>query len=127
VQQWKTLYIRGRAVAPLLAITCSLCYGFLAYAGRQPTDAMRLYAVAAGTVPLIVIYTAIHMEPLVNRPLMEMAARAQTGKKGKEIGVSEAELGQILRKWSGMNAIRAVVVGVSAVLGAAATVASYRS
>lgn len=82
-----------------------------------------LYATAAVAVPLIVPYTLLFMGPAVNHKLLSIAAVADQGKKGADVGISEGELKQVMRKWKSMNYNRAAFVALGSLLGAIATIA----
>ena len=83
---------------------------------------MALYAVAAVAIPSIMPFTIAVMNPRANLRLMVLADQAEQRGKGKEVGVSEGEVRQLLKKWTGLNYVRAVAVGTGAVLGAVAAI-----
>lgn len=128
VRQWKTTFDIGKANMPPLAVMSAACFGFLAYASRGlpmrgpgPVSPSTLYTVAAIIIPAIVPYTLVRMEPAANQQLNRMAAAAEKGANGKELGGSDEEVKQLLKKWSSMNLVRAGMVGTGAVLGAVAS------
>ncbi|KAK5119503.1 hypothetical protein LTR85_007603 [Meristemomyces frigidus] len=128
VRQWKTTFNIGKASAPPFAVTCAACFGFLAYSARAlprsrtlPVSPFALYTAAALAIPAIVPYTLIVMEPAANRKLMHMAKTAEAGPSGTDLGASDADVQELLRKWKGMNLVRAAFVGTGAVLGAVAS------
>jgi hypothetical protein len=135
VRQWATAYKIGASTAPFIAIGSATCFAYLAFASRNLPglahiqvmgwDVARpsvLYGLAAAIIPSIAPYTILVMAPAVNDRLHELAHRAEEGKKGEELGVSERELGGMMRQWSWMNYNRAILVGIGAVLGTVATV-----
>lgn len=128
VRQWKRTYDVGKATAPPFAVTCAACFGFLAYSSRRlpssgsiPISPFALYTAAAVAIPAIVPYTLLVMEPAVNRKLMRMAKTVEAGSKGTELDCSGAEVADLLRKWKGMNLVRAAAVATGAVLGVVAS------
>ncbi|TKA77770.1 hypothetical protein B0A55_04681 [Friedmanniomyces simplex] len=129
-RQWQKAYNIGKASAPPFAITSAACFAYLAYAFRHAISKpnamglkspMVLYAVAAVAIPCIVPFTILVMNPRANLRLIALAGEAEQAGKGKTVGTSEGEVRQLLRTWTAMNYVRAVVVGAGAVLGAVAT------
>ncbi|KAK0275001.1 hypothetical protein LTR35_011423 [Friedmanniomyces endolithicus] len=131
VRQWKKAYDKGISSAPFFAITSAACFGYLAYATRHVVakpnaiglrSPMALYAVAAVAIPSIMPFTIAVMNPRANLRLMALAGEAEQKGKGKAVSVSEGEVRQLLRTWTGLNYVRAVAVGTGAVFGAVAAI-----
>ncbi|KAJ5026883.1 hypothetical protein J3E72DRAFT_243284 [Bipolaris maydis] len=128
VHQFKTMYNIGKATSPLVAITVTLCNGYSAYCSRNDTNLVgnvaspfTLYAAAAIFVPLIVPYTLLYMEPQVNKRLLTLGGMVEQGTKAKDLGVSDEEVRVMLKRWKGMNFVRAALVALGAVLSAVAS------
>lgn len=128
VHQFKTMYNIGKATSPLIAITVTICNGYSAYCSRADTHLIgdnvsrfALYTAAAICVPSIVPYTLLYMEPTVNSKLLALGAKVEKGAKAKDLGVSEQEVRGMLKRWRGMNFVRAALVAAGAVLAAVAT------
>jgi hypothetical protein len=122
------MYNIGKATSPLIAITVTLCNGYSAYCSRDDTSLIgdvaspfALYTAAAICVPSIVPYTLLYMEPTVNRRLLALGARVEEGAKAKDLGVGDEEVRNMLKRWKGMNFVRAALVATGAVLSAIAT------
>lgn len=128
VHQFKTMYNIGKSTSPLIAITVTICNGYSAYLARNSTEIIgelvspfALYAAAAVCVPCIVPYTLLYMEPTVNKELLILGAKIEKGAKSQDLNVSEKKVRGMLKRWRGMNFVRATLVATGAFLSAVAT------
>ncbi|EDU45233.1 repeatfamily protein [Pyrenophora tritici-repentis] len=128
VHEFRTMYNIGKSTSPLIAITATLCNGYSAYRFKNDTALVggvvspyALYLASTVVVPLIIPYTILYMEPKVNRKLLSLGAMVEKGAKASDFNVSEAEIRGLLVRWKGMNFVRAGLVGLGALLTAAAT------
>ncbi|USP77348.1 hypothetical protein yc1106_04622 [Curvularia clavata] len=128
VHQFKTMYNIGKATSPLVAITVTICNGYSAYCAKDSTDLIgnlispfALYTAATVCVPSIVPYTLLYMEPAVNKKLLTLGGMVENGTKAKDLGVGDEEVRSMLKRWKGMNFVRATLVATGAVLSALAT------
>lgn len=124
------MYNIGKSTSPFIAIAVTLCNGFSAYQSRRSSrlvggvlSPFALYVAAALCVPCIVPYTVLYMEPVVNRQLLDLGAKAEKGVKVEGFGTDEKDIRENLMRWREMNFVRAAIVGVGALLAAVATVA----
>jgi len=122
-KQWLATYHLGKATGPPIAVTCALCFGYLAVQSRDrqglfpsmsfdPTSPWALYTAAAVAVPSIVPFTLTMMAP-TNNKLIEAAAKPSI------LTVNETR--ELLSKWKALNYQRQMLGIVAAALGAIAT------
>ncbi|KAK5731602.1 hypothetical protein LTR17_011194 [Elasticomyces elasticus] len=126
VRQWSKAYALGKATAPPLAITSAACFGYLSWQALPPKsigfgEPMVIYAIAAALIPSIMPFTLSVMDPGVNNRLKLLAKDAERSTKLTDSVKDEVQ--ELLGKWAAMNYVRAVAVGVGAVLGAVASIA----
>jgi Domain of unknown function (DUF1772) len=130
VHQFKVMYNIGKSTSPLIAIAVTLCNGFSAYHSRTDprligglTSPFALYVAAALCIPCIIPFTVLYMDPTVNNKLLALGDRVEKGGNTSDLGISEVEIRLSFGRWRGMNFVRAVVVGVGALLAAVAALA----
>ncbi|WPB06987.1 uncharacterized protein RHO25_011647 [Cercospora beticola] len=120
-KQWQKAFDLGKSFAPPFAITCAACFGFLAVqtrgiVGRYPVSPSVLYATAAVLAPSIVPFTIAVMGPTTLDPLVAKA-------DGSPNAPGDQETLDLIKKWSGQNAVRAGLIGSAAVMSAFAILA----
>jgi hypothetical protein len=129
-KQWNDLYDLGRTQNPPIAGVTAASFSYLAWSVRPgtslrllaPRNAMQLYAAAAVFTLGIVPYTLLTMNS-TNNKLIVKAGKVDVNGKGLEGTGDNKEVGELLRKWQGLNGIRSVipllgvVAGFMAVLG----------
>ena len=124
------MYNIGKSTSPLIALTVTLCNGFSAYRSRTHphligglTSPFALYVAASLCILCIIPFTLLYMDPTVNNKLLGLGARVEKGGNLSDLGISETEIRAGLGRWRRLNYVRAVVVGVGALLAAVAAAA----
>jgi len=125
-RQWQLIYDIGKFTGPPVSIVSA---GSLVYAmTRIPTELKvqrQLYFTAAALIVSIMPFTLIALAP-TNTKLLQIAATEAKGlgREPTRPGNIAAEEGQgtaeLIRKWTGLNAIRGVppVLGICCILAA---------
>lgn len=128
VHQFKTMYNIGKSTSPLFAISVTICNIYSAYRSKDEPwlekgmiSSFRLYVAAAILVPCIIPYTLLYMEPTVNTKLLKLGEKVEKGSKAKDLGVNVEDVRTMLVRWKSMNFVRAGIVGLGAILAAAAS------
>ncbi|KZO99317.1 hypothetical protein CALVIDRAFT_553261 [Calocera viscosa TUFC12733] len=117
-QIWRALFNAGKGRAPYIALLSTASYAYLAYHASSTSERAAL-AAASACVIAIVPYTAIAMSG-TNGRLLELAARGSKGGNGEQAGLKEPsaeEVGALLRKWTGLNYVRAMGPAIAAAVG----------
>ncbi|KAF2211389.1 hypothetical protein CERZMDRAFT_43436, partial [Cercospora zeae-maydis SCOH1-5] len=118
-KQWQTAFDLGKVFAPPFAMTCAACFGFLAIqsiAGRYRISPSTLYATATVLAPSIVPFTIAVMGPTTLDPLVAKA-------NGQPNAPGDQETLDLIKKWGGLNAVRAGLIGSAALMSAFAILA----
>ncbi len=100
--QWRRLYGLGASIAPPLALVSATCSFLNAYNLYHPQVLSRTYKfIGAGLCTLAIVpFTLFGIVP-TNK---ELEAREE-GKTGKR----DVDTRQLLRQWSNLNAVRAIM------------------
>ncbi|KAM3414249.1 hypothetical protein BST61_g10904 [Cercospora zeina] len=120
-KQWRKAFDLGKVFAPPFAITCAACFGFLAIqtrgvVGRYRISPSTLYATATVLAPSIVPFTFAVMGPTTLDPLVAKV-------EGQPNAPGDQETLDLIKKWSGQNAVRAGLIGSAALMSAFAILA----
>lgn len=122
-KQWHALYKIGASTAPPLAFATAIATGYLAscsyVSGAGVFDqSAKFYLYAAATVlaPSIAPWTLTAMVP-TNNALTALGKASEA-----EVEKRKGDLLQLLRRWRGLNLVRAALVGLGAVSTIAAVV-----
>ena len=131
VRQWRTMYLRGKSLAPPVAIVSSASFSYLAiklYNAPLSVNHPRgeLYTLAAVMTVSILPYTLLVMKN-VNAKLLAKAEEMESldaKDKVTEVGLPQGETAKELLDWWGvLNLGRAVFPLLGAVLGIWASLA----
>jgi len=139
-RQWKKVRDLGHNLIPPLYLTCGLSLGYLAYRRKLPawcvsvalltewyflepvsSTAFKLYATAAALVPSIIPYTRLVITPLDHKLIDKAYTLAYTSLEDKEVEADvpkEERVHELMKKWAGLHAVRALMAGVAAVCAA---------
>ncbi|OJJ39475.1 hypothetical protein ASPWEDRAFT_25307 [Aspergillus wentii DTO 134E9] len=130
--QWLYIFSRGKQIFPDLAAISSTAHVYLAWADSRESNSV-CYALAAAVTMAIVPFTLTVMYPtcrgLENHATRDDAAEVE-GKEGMVTSDQEVakraredqEALVLLRRWSGLNAVRALFPLTGAVIGFCAAV-----
>lgn len=123
------MYNIGKRTSPPIAMTVAICNGFLAYRSRYSyrqvvggVTPFTFYSAAVLSVLAIIPYTILFMDPRANNLLLSLGNEVRNGLHAKALKSKENEVRETLMVWKRMNAIRALCVGLGAVLTTLATI-----
>lgn len=111
-KQWAHLFQHGKMVGPVIALTATLGYAYLAWDLRAQGRDWMGYLLAGGLTMGLVPFTLVFLNP-TNARLLDIAAG--TSAAAKATG-NEAIRGTIA-KWSGLNLVRAFFPLAGSVVG----------
>lgn len=108
-RQWQTVYNRGKATMPFVAIASLAGFAYVAYQQRsQGQPAWTRYGLAGALTIGIVPFTIIAMTA-TNNSLMQVASGATA--------LGEDATRSLLLKWKGLNMARSMLPLAGAVVG----------
>ncbi|KAI9638093.1 uncharacterized protein MKK02DRAFT_42480 [Dioszegia hungarica] len=112
----KALFSSGSHIYPTLSVVCTGLYGLLAYSSPAGTSARSGYSVAAAGTLGIAPFTVMVMLPLANHALLDLYDKREKRGAGA-VEKDKEELDGLLRRFEGLNAVRAGIMGMGAVGG----------
>lgn len=110
LQQWKSIYLRGRAQGPAIATVSGLLYACTAYARSQAGEDGRLQGAAGLATVAVAPYTLVFMNR-VNQTLMRAAAADPTK------GAKDKEVRDLVVRWTRLNLMRGLLPLLGGALG----------
>lgn len=125
-RQWRTIYSRGIAAAPLISLISSSSFCFLSYKLFMTLNHPKseLYAVAALATISVLPYTLVIMAP-TNEKLINLATKAELLSAGDEFvasSISQPEtVRELVARWTKLNYGRGVFPLIGSFVAAWAT------
>jgi len=108
--------VRGASTIPFLGLIPTAVFAYLAFRERHIYGAtLPLYVTAAILAPLSTPFTLAVLKP-VNDELTARSEKAIAGAADVEAAGAGESTHELVRKWAGLNLLRGVMFGLSAVL-----------
>ncbi|KAF1834733.1 hypothetical protein BDW02DRAFT_497496 [Decorospora gaudefroyi] len=117
VKQWHTIFTRGLAMGPPLAIASALATGYVAYMQDPDSLPFKLNIAATILLPSIVPFTFAFIVPTNNKLMAKKDELGSASLEDKSIEANAAEgetVHELMDRWATLNMARAVLVGAGA-------------